>query len=67
MSYLQSERKEALLEMLNGIGAAETASVTVKWPGGLKQSFAALQCDKSYQLKEGSSLPSPIPIASGTR
>jgi hypothetical protein len=40
-----------------GLGSAEKADVTVRWPSGQTQSFIGLRCDTIYRLDESGAAP----------
>jgi enediyne biosynthesis protein E4 len=52
-SYLSSSDPRVHL----GLGAEKTASVTVRWPSGKKESFSNLPAGKTTELTEGTGTP----------
>jgi hypothetical protein len=44
-----------------GLGTAETADLDIWWPGGAKQTFAKLESNRLYVIREGSTAPERAP------
>ena len=47
-------------ELIFGLGKAEQATVTVRWPGRAEENFGAVAAGGRYQLVEGSGRATPI-------
>ena len=50
----------SLVPLHFGLGAAETADVEVRWPGGERQGFPAVAADGAYAIRPGGGLESMI-------
>jgi hypothetical protein len=44
-----------------GLGAAQRADVTVRWPSGQVQSLPGLRCDRKYRIDEAGGAPVVLP------
>ncbi len=50
----------SLVPLHFGLGPSDTATVEVHWPGGERQTFAAVAADRAYVLRPGGTLESMI-------